>query len=80
VWLFTLLAFSGLIVVGLLDWNSLDWPPDLRWFFGIVMILGGNILAWTGVWQLSMTTTSGSRGTLGDKRVVSLQQKSAVPG
>lgn len=64
VWLLTLLSFGGLIVVGLLDWNSLGWPTIVRWPFGLALITAGNVLAWAGVRQLSMKTTSGSRGPL----------------
>lgn len=64
VWLFTLLSFGGFIVVGILDWNSLDWPSWFRWVIGMVLIAAGNILAWVGVRQLSMKTTSGNAGPL----------------
>lgn len=64
VWLLTLLSFGGLVTVGLLDWNSLDWPATLRWPSGLLMIIGGNLLAWAGVRQLSLKTTSGSKGPL----------------
>ena len=64
VWLLTLLSYGGLIVVGLLDWNSLGWPATVRWPVGVVLIIGGNVLAWVGVRQLSLKTTSGSQGPL----------------
>lgn len=64
VWLLTLLSFGGLIAVGLLDWNSLRWPAAVRWPVGVAMIVGGNALAWAGVRQLSLKTTSGSKGPL----------------
>ncbi len=63
-WLLTLLSFGGFIAVGLLDWNSLGWSAIVRWPIGLVMIVGGNVLAWVGVRQLSMETTSGSKGPL----------------
>lgn len=64
VWLLTILAFGALIVIGLLDWNSLGLPATVRWPVGAVLIIGGNILAWIGVQQLSLKTTSGSEGPL----------------
>ena len=64
VWLLTLLSFGGSIVVGLLDWNSLDWPAVVRWPVGVTLITGGNVLAWAGVRQLSLKTTSGNAGPL----------------
>lgn len=62
VWLLTILAFGGFIVVGLLDWNSLNWPASLRWWIGFGLIITGNVLAWIGVRQLSLKTTSGDAG------------------
>lgn len=64
VWLLTILSFGGLIFVGLLDWNSLGWPATVQWPVGGFMIVVGNILAWAGVRQLSMKTTSGHAGQL----------------
>lgn len=64
VWLLTLLSYGGLIAVGLLDWNSLRWPAAVRWPVGVVLIVGGNAVAWAGVRQLSLKTTSGSKGPL----------------
>lgn len=63
-WLLTLLSFGGFIAVGLLDWNSLGWPAIFRWPIGLALIIGGNVLAWVGVRQISMKTTSGSKGPL----------------
>ncbi|MEM8669292.1 MAG: isoprenylcysteine carboxylmethyltransferase family protein [Planctomycetota bacterium] len=64
VWLLTLLSYGGFIVVGLLDWNGLGWPAIVRWPVGVSLIVGGNVLAWVGVRQLSLKTTSGSKGPL----------------
>lgn len=64
VWTLTILAFGGVIAVGTLDWNSLNWPSTVRWPLGCVLILFGNWLAWVGVTQLSLKTTSGSKGEL----------------
>lgn len=64
VWLLTLLSYGGFIVVGLLDWNGLGWPATVRWPVGVLLIVGGNVLAWVGVRQLSLKTTSGSKGPL----------------
>ena len=64
VWFLTLLSFGGLIAVGLLDWNSLGLSTAVRWPAGLVLIIAGNILAWTGLRQLTLKTTSGSKGPL----------------
>lgn len=59
-----ILAFAGFIIVGVLDWNSLNWPVAIRWPFGGVLLLLGNSLAWAGVAQLSFGTTFGADGEL----------------
>jgi len=64
VWLLTILSFGGFIVVGILDWNSLRWPGIVRWPIGLLLIVFGNVLAWIGVRQLSLKTTSGNAGSL----------------
>ncbi len=64
VWILTLLGFGGFILVGLLDWNSLDWSSMVRWPVGVLLIVLGNFLAWYGVRQLSLKTTSGNAGPL----------------
>ena len=64
VWALTLLVFLGIIVVGLLDWNSLAWPPVFRWTAGCALVVIGNALAWVGVAQLSVRATSGAENEL----------------
>lgn len=64
VWLLTLISFGGLIVVSILDWNSLNWPSVVRWPIGLLLIVVGNLLAWIGLSQLSLKTTSGDAGPL----------------
>lgn len=64
VWILPILGFAGIVVVGLMDWNSLSWPDSVRWPLGLTLIVGGNVLAWVGVSQLSLKTTSGSKGPL----------------
>ena len=64
VWVPTLLTFLGLILVGILDWNSLGLPAPFRWPLGILLVFIGNVLAWVGVAQLSLRTTSGAEGAL----------------
>lgn len=64
VWLLTLTAFLLLIVIGIMDWNSLSWPAAVRWLAGLLLIAVGNLLAWGGVWQFGMKKTSGAAGSL----------------
>lgn len=60
--LLTIFSLGGLIVVGILDWNSVGWPDPLRWPVGGGLVIAGSILVWTGVGQLSLKTTSGPAG------------------
>ena len=64
VWLMTILSFGGFITAGILDWNGLDWSVWIRWPVGLTLIIGGNILAWVGLRQLTLKTTSGHGGPL----------------
>ena len=60
----TVLAFGLILLLGLLDWNSLDWPAGWRWSVGLTLILIGNGLAWSGVWQLGWKPTWGAQDKL----------------
>ena len=62
IWVFEFAAVAGIILIGILDWNSLGWPAWLRWSLGLGLIIGGNILAWVGAQQLGVKTTSGAAG------------------
>ncbi len=64
VWVPTLLSFLLIIVIGIADWNSLNWPALIRWSFGVMLIAVGNLLAWGGVWQFGLKKTSGAEGSL----------------
>ena len=64
VWIPTLSAFLGIIIVGVLDWNSLRLPALVRLSLGCGLVLIGNGLAWIGVKQLTMKATSGAEGEL----------------
>ena len=63
-WSLTILAFGCLGFLGILDWNSLSWPAELRWPVGLGFILAGNAMAWVGFTQLGMRTSSGGIGEL----------------
>jgi len=62
IWVFTLAALGGIILIGILDWNSLGWPAWFRWSAGLGLIIGGNILALVGAKQLGVETTTGAAG------------------
>ena len=64
VWGPTLLSFLLFIIIGIADWNSLNWPALIRWPIGVLLITTGNLLAWGGVWQFGLKKTSGAEGSL----------------
>jgi len=64
VWVPTLLSFLLFIIIGIADWNSLNWPALIRWPIGVLLITTGNLLAWGGVWQFGLKKTSGAEGSL----------------
>lgn len=59
VWLMTILIFIAAFVLGVLDWNSFDWPAYLKWGFGLPLIIIGNLVVWRGVHKIGMAATSG---------------------
>ena len=69
VWVPTLLSFLLFIILGIADWNSLNWPALIRWSFGVMLIAVGNLLAWGGVWQFGLKKTSGAEGSLVTSRL-----------
>ena len=64
VWVPTLLSFLLFIIIGIADWNSLNWPALIRWPIGGLLIVTGNVLAWGGVRQFGLKKTSGAEGSL----------------
>jgi len=64
VWLLTIFVFGDLLILGILDWNQLGWPGNIHLFAGGALIAVGNVLAWVGVHQLGVLTTSGGQGEI----------------
>ena len=60
VWLATIGIFASTFVLGVWDWNSLGWPTEIRWTFGLGLIVLGNIVVWAGVAKIGMDATSGA--------------------
>ena len=59
VWLMTTLIFAAAFVLGVMDWNSLDWPAFIRWGIGLPLVILGNVIVWRGVSKIGMEATSG---------------------
>jgi len=59
VWLMTTLIFAAAFMLGLMDWNRLDWPAFIRWGIGLPLIIIGNVIVWRGVSKIGMKATSG---------------------
>ena len=64
VWLPTLAAFSGAVIVGIAEWNALDWPLWFRWGIGLPMILAGNAVVWLAAFGIGLEATSGAKAEL----------------
>jgi len=64
VWLPTIAIFAAAALVGLLEWNALDWPVWFRFGLGLPLILSGNIVVWRAAFGIGMDTTSGARSKL----------------
>ena len=46
VWGLTIAAFVSAFALGVIDWNSLEWPSALRWGLGFPLIVAGNLVVW----------------------------------
>ena len=59
VWLMTTLIFAAAFILGLMDWNRLDWAASIRWGIGLPLVIIGNVIVWRGVFKIGMAATSG---------------------
>ncbi len=59
VWAATIAIFAAAFVLGVTDWNSLEWPAPIRWSVGLTLIIVGNIAVWRGVIKIGFDATSG---------------------
>lgn len=59
VWAATVAVFSATFVLGISNWNSMDWPAEIRWGVGLMLIIVGNIVVWAGVVKIGFAATSG---------------------
>ena len=64
VWVTTISSYIGIIMIGILDWNSLTINPWLRYPVGILLMIFGFMLAMWGVWTLGIHTSQGLGGDL----------------
>ncbi|NOY99355.1 MAG: isoprenylcysteine carboxylmethyltransferase family protein [Chloroflexi bacterium] len=64
VWVATIASYIGIVVVGILDWNSLAINPWLRYPVGILLMIFGFTLAMWGVRTLGIHTSQGLGGDL----------------
>lgn len=63
VWGLTLIIFGSAFILGIRDWNGLNWPA-MRWLVGIPMVVVGNWIVWRGVAEISLDATSGDAAGL----------------
>ena len=59
VWLATVTIFACAFILGVMDWNALEWPLEIRWGLGLPLIILGNLIVWRGVQEIGMNATSG---------------------
>lgn len=64
VWPPTLAVFAAAILVGLAEWNMLDWPLWLRWGACLPLILAGNAVVWPAALGIGLDATSGAEAEL----------------
>ncbi|MCK0166695.1 isoprenylcysteine carboxylmethyltransferase family protein [Jannaschia sp. S6380] len=64
IWSPTVAIFAAASLVGIIEWNALDWPGWLRFGVGLPLILAGNLIVWRAVFGIDMDATSGARSHL----------------
>lgn len=63
-WLLFGVSASGVVALGIIDWDSLDLPLSIRWALGVPMWSGGNLVASWAIVVLGMASTSGAERAL----------------
>lgn len=58
-WAATIAIFAATFLLGVADWNNLEWPAPVRWGIGLALIVVGNIIVWRGVMKIGLDATSG---------------------
>lgn len=58
------MVYAACLVVGLIEWNELNWPGSVRWSIGLGLILLGNVVVWRGVMAIGFAAISGEVDTL----------------
>ena len=64
VWFMTVTIFAAAFFLGVMDWNSFNWPASIRWSIGLPFIIIGNVVVWRGVHKIGMAATSGEASGL----------------
>lgn len=64
VWLLTIAVFAGAAVVGIAQWNALEWPAWIRWVAGLPLVLAGNAVVWPAALIIGFDATSGAESEL----------------
>ena len=64
VWFMTVTIFAAAFFLGVMDWNSFNWPASIRWGIGLPFIIIGNVVVWRGVHKIGMAATSGEASGL----------------
>jgi len=59
VWAATIAIFAAAFVLGVMDWDGLQWPAAIRWGIGLTLIVVGNVIVWQGVMKIGIGATSG---------------------
>ena len=59
VWIITITIFAAAFLLGVMDWNRLQWPATFRWGVGLSLVIFGNVAVWWGVQKIGYAATSG---------------------
>ena len=58
-WSATVTIFACAFILGVMDWNAMEWPSEIRWGLGLPLIILGNLIVWRGVQEIGLDATSG---------------------
>ncbi len=61
VWIPTVAVFGAAIVVGVAEWNVLNWPLWFQWGVGLPLILAGNAVVWPAALGICLNATAAQK-------------------
>jgi protein-S-isoprenylcysteine O-methyltransferase Ste14 len=64
IWPPTIAAFACAAIIGIAEWNALEWPILFRWGLGLPLVVAGNAVVWPAAFGIGLDATSGAKAEL----------------